>query len=277
MSERIPHALIEQIKEGNVVLFLGAGAAFDAFHPEDKKPPTGNQLSNLIAKKFLGDDYLNQDLQYVSELAISESNLFEVQKFVADIFTDFKAGEHHLLMPEFHWNTIFTTNYDRIIEDAYNRSKNKKQELAVFIKDGERVNEKMTNPDSLMLVKLHGSITDISDEKVPLILTPDQYVDHKENRKRLFNRLEDISYESPIVFIGFSFKDSDIRMNLKHLESMGDRRPRSYMVGPGVTEAEQRMWGQKKITALRMRTAMINPASLRSPIAIDTSAAMPKI
>ena len=77
---KIPKALIDQIKDGNVILFLGAGAAFDSKHPKDKKPPTGKQLANLISEKFLGKEYLDSDLQYVSELAISELDLLTVQK-----------------------------------------------------------------------------------------------------------------------------------------------------------------------------------------------------
>ncbi|WP_010520934.1 SIR2 family NAD-dependent protein deacylase [Aquimarina agarivorans] len=247
----IPKALLDQIKDGNVILFLGAGATFDAKHPRYESPPTGRQLSNLIARKFLGDKYLDMDLQFVSELAISETDLFSVQQFIADIFKEFKPGNHHLRIPLYRWHSIFTTNYDLVIEDSY-EIKERQQVLATFVKDGERIKDKMIFPNSLMYNKLHGSITDINDQKLPLILTPDQYVDHKENRSRLFKRLQEFSYDYPILFVGFSFADLDIRLTLKELNKLGDARPRSYMIGPHITDAEQRLWDLKKISSIKL-------------------------
>ncbi|MEO5991203.1 MAG: hypothetical protein ABIP68_06170, partial [Ferruginibacter sp.] len=74
----LPKHFIEQVKTKNVVLFLGAGASYGAIHPEGLKMPNGQELSDHIAAKFLGDSYKGKNLSYVSELAISESSLFEV-------------------------------------------------------------------------------------------------------------------------------------------------------------------------------------------------------
>ncbi|CAA0153493.1 SIR2 family protein [Tenacibaculum maritimum] len=251
-ESKIPKALLDKIKEGKVILFLGAGAAFDSKHPKGKKPPTGNQLANLISEKFLGPNYVDRDLQYVSELAISETDLFTVQKFVSDIFKQFKPGDHHLRIPLYKWHSIYTTNYDLLIENSYDKVRNRQQVLAIFIKNGERIQDKMSIPNSVMYNKLHGSITDITDEKLPLILTPDQYVDHRENRDRLFDRLKESSFEYPILYVGFSFADLDIRSTLKGLNKKGDARPRSYMVGPYITDEEARYWDSKKISSIRL-------------------------
>ncbi|WFO16674.1 hypothetical protein M601_002370 [Cellulophaga baltica 4] len=124
-KSKIPKPLLDQIKDGNVILFLGAGAAFDSEHPKGDYPPLGNQLADLIAEKFLGKEYLNRDLQYVSEIAISERDLFTVQKYIAEIFKEFKPGKHHLRIPLYRWHSIFTTNYDLIIEEAYGKVKEK--------------------------------------------------------------------------------------------------------------------------------------------------------
>jgi tetratricopeptide (TPR) repeat protein len=252
MNKEIPKGLVDQIKDGNVILFLGAGSAFNCEHPKGETPPSGSQLADLIALKFLGEEYIDADLQYVSELAISETDLFTVQSFIAEIFKEFQPGEHHLRIPLYKWQSIFTTNYDLIIEKSYDNVSQRQQSLATFVQNGERIKEKMSVPNALMYNKLHGSITAINDEKLPLILTPDQYVDHRENRDRLFDRLKSQSYENPILFVGFSFADLDIRQTLKELDKLGSVRPRSYMVGPAITPAEQRLWDQKKITSIPM-------------------------
>jgi len=53
----IPPNLINQIKDGHVVLFLGSGASIGANHPENKKAPTGKELSRMIADHFLGSEF----------------------------------------------------------------------------------------------------------------------------------------------------------------------------------------------------------------------------
>jgi hypothetical protein len=53
----IPKILIDQIKERQVVLFLGAGASIGAVHSQKKIPPTGKELAELIAEKFLGSEF----------------------------------------------------------------------------------------------------------------------------------------------------------------------------------------------------------------------------
>ena len=58
----IPNILIRQIQNGNVILFLGAGATKGAIHPEGKDSPSGKELSNLIAEHFLGSEYKDMPL-----------------------------------------------------------------------------------------------------------------------------------------------------------------------------------------------------------------------
>ena len=85
----IPHILLDQIRSAQIVLFLGAGASRDALHKENKQPPIGQQLGDLLADKFLGDEFRGRPLAQVAELAISESDLITVQKFISDVYRDF--------------------------------------------------------------------------------------------------------------------------------------------------------------------------------------------
>ena len=146
----IPKILVDQIKDGQVVLFLGAGASRGASHPEKKKPPTGQELSGLIAEKFLGTSYLGRPLSQVAELAISETDLFTVQNFIAEIFDLFYPADFHKLIPKFLWASIATTNFDLIVERAYNEVQDKLQGPVVFKKNGERIEEKLKSANSVI-------------------------------------------------------------------------------------------------------------------------------
>ena len=96
---------------------------FNAFHPESKKAPLGDNLAELISKKFLNGKYLGSPLSFVSDLAISESSLFEVQRYIYEIFEKYEPNESHILFSSFPWKAIFTTNYDLIVEKSYKKNK----------------------------------------------------------------------------------------------------------------------------------------------------------
>lgn len=248
----IPKPLLDQIKEGNVVLFLGAGALNGAIHRDGKDAPSGPQLAGLIANKFLEEGLSDSSLQMVSEIAISETGLYPVQKFIADIFNGFEPNDFHKKIPLYRWQSIVTTNYDLVIEKAYSNCENQKQTLVKFVRD-ERINDKLKTINDLPFIKLHGCITIINDSKLPLILTTDQYVTHKKNRTRLFERINDLARQYTFLFVGHSLEDSDIREVLLNLGNDLTARMRSYIVTPDVKPALERYWGTKKITTLSCR------------------------
>jgi len=149
------------------------------------------------------------------------------------------------------WAAIATTNFDLLIEKTYDRTRNRLQTPVIFIRDGERVEEKLRTRDSVIYFKLHGCITDINNPSVPLILTPDQYVTHMEGRSRLFEKFKSYAYEYPILFVGQSLGDNDLRQMLNELSKLEGTRPRYYILSPQMTDAEVRFWEGKRITYIK--------------------------
>lgn len=190
---------------------------------------------------------LKTPLPIVAELAISESDLGTVQEYIRTVFTDLQPARFHDLLPTFKWTAIATTNYDLVIERAYDRSRTPFQEPVPFIKNGDRVNARLRSPGSFMLLKLHGCITRTTDTAIPLILSVDQYLTHRDGRDHVFGHLKELSYEHPLVFVGHSLRDPDIRQLLHELGESG-QRPRYFIVTPSVTGPEKRFWENKRIS-----------------------------
>jgi hypothetical protein len=216
-----------------------------------KEAPKGNDLANILSKEYFGEEKTTKTLSSVAELAISETDIHTVQQFVKNYFDEFEPAEFHLKIPTFRWIAIYTTNYDLVIEKAYQRQLSKTQNIQCIYKNSDRVDEVLRTTDSICYVKLHGCITKIDDLTIPLILTPDQYVTHKRNRDRLFNRLDEHGHQYTIVFVGYSLDDLDLRQALLSLSETVEERPRFYTVTPSLSDAEVRMWEKKKITALK--------------------------
>lgn len=247
----IPDYLLSQVAEGKVVLVLGAGASLEARDSKDREPPSSQQLAQLISEKFLGGKYNQAPLAQVGEYAISESDLFTVQGFIRDIFDAFRPSDAHRMMTTFKWRGLATTNYDCLIEKAYEANRKKACQMPVpFIENGDRVDDKLRDIHVVPLLKLHGCVTRISEPNCPLILSVDQYVQYMKGRSRIFEHLKDWGYERPFVFIGHSLLDSDIRAVLSILSQLAETRPRYYLVAPEKDDIQKRFWESRKITIL---------------------------
>lgn len=247
----IPAYLAEQVRQSKAVLFLGAGASLGAKDSKGNFPPSGAKLAQILSRDFLGGKFATLPLATVAELAISESDLTTVQAHIRDVLEPFEPSAAHRLVPQFMWWGIATTNYDRLIEKAYTADRTRLQTPQPFVENGDRVEDIMREPGSVMLLKLHGCITRLSNPTCPLILTPDQYITHRTGRSRIFDHLRNWAVERTIVFIGHSLQDPDLRAILLELSEEAASRPRYFSVIPNADEIEVRFWETKKITILR--------------------------
>jgi len=248
----LPSYLINQVRQGRVVLFLGAGANKGALTPDKRELPLGNELRDRIAGKFLNGDYSSESLSWVSELASSASDLFSVQDFIADQFRDITPADYHYLIPTFRWRGIATTNYDRLIEIAYNNLRGAIQTVVPFLSNADCVDDKLRDPSSVALLKLHGCITRTHDKELPLILTLDQYASFRDGRTRIFRMFEEWGSENSIIFVGHRLQDPNLRGILLDLCQRIPSRPRYFLVRPHVTSEERDFWSgsEKRVSVL---------------------------
>lgn len=247
----IPDNLIHEIKRGQVVLFLGAGASMGSKTKSGaKKMYSADALRDELCDRFLGGKDKHLPLASVSELSISESDKVSVQQFVKELFIDFRPCEFHKKLPKYRWSTIFTTNYDRLIELSYDGYEDTCQRLVPIIRTSDRMDSMVKPPEDLAYIKLHGCISHINDEDPDLILTPDQYVTHRKKRSTLFERLKALGTSHTILFVGHSLEDSDIRTALADIQDLAESRPRYYALMLNFNERQSRLWESKRITLI---------------------------
>ncbi|MAW82533.1 MAG: hypothetical protein CMI63_20045 [Parvularcula sp.] len=198
------------------------------------------------------------------------------------MFEPLIPSDAHKEIPRFRWRAIATTNYDLLIEKAYSECSDRLQTLVSFVKDIQPIEDKKKNVDRpLVLLKLHGSLDHIHDQDVPLILSPEHYVNYLSHRKRLFGRLEDLAFESPIIFAGYNLGDLHIRRLVYELPEKN--RPRFYIVAPKSDENEVAFWNSKNIGVVNatfqdfmqqlsvdlpplLRAPVVHEETLKSPI-----------
>ena len=152
----------------------------------------------------------------------------------------------HELIVRLDFPLIFTTNYDRWLEKAFDLHGRPFVKI-VSVRDLVRVREGVTQ-----IVKYHGDF----DEPSTLILSETSVFERLEFESPLDIKLRSESLARSVLFIGYSLTDINLRLLFYRLSrlwgSFGpvDRRPRSYFFTPvynPVQEAVLAQWGIRMI------------------------------
>ncbi|MDP2738226.1 MAG: SIR2 family protein [Pseudorhodobacter sp.] len=246
----LPHILVEAIKDQRAVIIFGAGASKECKNFSGSTPPSGNQLRDHLAKKFLGIQKEDRDLATVAEMAIAngagQTMVFEE---IANLLSGFEPSDAHQILADFRWRGIATTNYDTLIEQGYAKNSARKQTCLPFVKDAEPYDDRLRNvANPVALLKLHGCINHRLDPEIPLVLSNEHYHRYSDNREHLFNRLKQWAQASPLIFVGYRLADAHLRSLIYDIDP--GRRPQWYIVSPGGDEHDRRLWATKNVEVL---------------------------
>ena len=97
-------------------------------------------------------------------------------------------------------SAVITTNYDTFLEkEVFNK------DFQVYVRQHELFSSDSYNIAEIY--KIHGSATDAES----IIITEDDYKHFKESRKLIIAKMLTLFAESPIVFLGYSMTDEDVR------------------------------------------------------------------
>lgn len=128
--------------------------------------------------------------------------------YLADFFKKQKLNRSPELMDELDKfkklknkvSAVITTNYDTFLEEHVFP-----KDFKVFVRQHELFSA--DSYDIAEIYKIHGSATDAES----IIITKNDYDNFKESRKLIIAKMLTLFAESPIIFMGYSFTDEDVR------------------------------------------------------------------
>ena len=182
----LPSDLVAAVSEGRAVLFLGAGASAGAKDKAGHDIPLARALAAKLVDKFLGKDYAGIDFRAAYDLSCSQRDIATVQRYIFDELNGFEPAPFHLLIPQFAWAGLITTNYDLIVERSYARAPHQVQKLVPNVRDGDGATSRLDHR-SVLFVKLHGCITQHNQIHPPLVASTEQLIAFREGRKGQFD------------------------------------------------------------------------------------------
>lgn len=193
--------MVGRLSPSKTVLFFGAGSSIPSGAPSVKK------IIDRVAGKF-GIDSEGYSLSEITSIAENKSTRSELISTLRSMFNNLDATGALLNLPLYNWKNIYTTNYDKLIEQAYSR---KDVPLSVYTSNFDF--QVQAYPESTKLYKLHGSIDkDISDGiQSRIIITESDYDNASEYRETLYDTLKYDLNGAALVIIGYSLTDDHIK------------------------------------------------------------------
>ncbi len=194
--------LVDAIREGQCVFFLGAGIAGIS-----SKELMKHLIGRLKEYRLLGRNIwgLSGIAQYFEIMLGRDRLRNEIRDYVE---RNAVPSEIHKLVARLPVKTIFTTNYDRILEDQFDEI-NREYSPVVTGEDLQKWDKKRA-----AIVKLHGSF-----ERYPprLVITDDDYISFIMEPNLLKDHFKRVLSKSTTVFIGYSLSDYNIKLLLKEV------------------------------------------------------------
>ena len=237
--------LAERIQQGNVVLFLGAGASIAA------GGPSGDELATYVKGRFPKSDQTLSDFFGVCQdvLDTPPYDRTQLEEAVWEQLRDLQPTDAHKAITQFPWAAIFTTNFDDLVELSYRTSQATRRCQAI---SSETFQVNVGDKSRVYLFKLMGSM-DVSDgESGQMVLSRGDFNRALIRRRKYFEYLADFVKNGTIIFIGYSFRDRIVLDVMEELIEINgqDRIPWSYAFFESVERDE-------KMTALFSRHRII--------------------
>lgn len=213
--------------------------------------PLGSDLRDMLCNKFLKGECKERSLEEVANYVVNDFGRANLEIFIRDCVKDFKPGPGHLLLPSFRWAAVYSTNYDRLIERAYD-SKDRRQTLVPFAYDHAAMDREIKAAvDPLPLYKLHGCIDRLHDKSAPLVLTTDTFVVPMQGRSKMFGRFTDAITEHPVVYVGTNLTDHHIKVIRANTDYLSSERPMHYFISPGLNQYDSALFAHERTTPIK--------------------------
>lgn len=202
---------VKEIQNNSAALFLGAGFSKSAGFVDWK------ELIRGIAEELGLEVDKEHDLVALAQYCYNKKgNRSIINDTIFNEFNKEKSfGENHRIIARLPISTIWTTNYDSLIEDALNEAKRvvdvKKRDSHLAITKSHR---------DAIVYKMHGD-KDNPDEAV---LIKDDYEKYYRAHSHFITALSGDLISKTFLFIGFSFTDPNIDYILSRVRIEYDQK-----------------------------------------------------
>ena len=217
------YPIFEKIRDNNAILFLGAGASVG-----EKKYLSKEIIQHYEEKigKRIGEENITKWIDILS--ANPDFSRSDFDHFVNSLLKKLSITDAHKIMCCVPWREIITTNYDLLVERAYDETSNDSSNIydLKVVRNIEQYNYLESNTE-IKYIKLNGCISDKG--LYPLAFSSEDFNSLKPFYKAVLNDLKNVSPKIAFISIGYSYSDDFGKELLAKFDSY-NYRDRKWMI-----------------------------------------------
>ena len=209
--EKFLNIVAEVILQGNMSLFLGAGSSMQY------GAPSWNNLINSVYKGLKNSSNIDK-AQYAELNGIDIKT--EISKKTSFIKVDPKKEDTYLnYLLNFDYKSIWTTNYDAIIEKVLEQ---KFKNFKPIYKYSHF--QKLSYPGGCFLFKINGSYNDSKT----IVVTKEDFINYRKSHEAYLILLKRELLCHSFLFLGCSFEDDILRICIKDILNCIENSTENY-------------------------------------------------
>ncbi|MFG0262507.1 MAG: SIR2 family protein [Novipirellula sp. JB048] len=205
----------EALRNGNAALFVGAGASRSAGYVDWKGLLSG------IADELGLDIKRESDLVTIAQFHLNDrKGRDKLNQILVDEFQEsHDPTETHKIIASLPVHTIWTTNYDDLLERAYEAAGKR----ADVKRHAEDINFTRGRSD-VTIYKMHGDKTRVADA----VLAKDDYETYHPKRELYSIALRGDLTQKTFLFVGISFTDPNLAYILNRVRQLVEMNGRKH-------------------------------------------------
>lgn len=214
MADENKTFLVDNIRAGNVCLFLGAGASVGAEARGDNAVLTGDGLKAAIASKYNLGDVSRRSLRQVYGAAVQGFGVVNINNYLVDLLKGCTATWQQII-PSLLWKRIYTTNIDDVIISAFIKSRQSMQ-APIWKNYKMPFNRDIDQVDGTQVVFLHGNVR---YPKSGFVFDYFEYSKAIQSNLPWHTAFSTDFFSGPFLFVGTQLDEPDLVTYLRYREN----------------------------------------------------------
>jgi len=291
-------AVVRDLNEGRVVPLLGAGVNLSDREPDGawnrgQNLPSGGELANYLAERFYyprgaGEVELLRVSQYVAVNDGTGPLYDELRKLFHADYEPTPVHDFFASLPKrlaarrkrekdaddtADFPLIVTTNYDDLLERAFERPPGEPFDVVWYIAEGESRGKFWHRPyggeprqidrpedydeidlgQQTVILKIHGAVDRLARERDSYVITEDHYIDYltkTELRHLVPVELVAKLMTSRFLFLGYSMQDWNLRVILHRIWGRSPLTYPSWAIQLNPSKIDQKLWEKRDVEVL---------------------------
>lgn len=240
----VPRPLLDSIVRGEVIPFIGSGFSKNCEGPDGFEMPNWKELGEAVAKELpdCGNDVSPLEVLSMYEDQYKRVPLVELMRRTCRI-SEIAPGEAHRLLCGCFSETVCTTNFDFLIENAFLGER-----LAPLVVTAES-SLAISNTKGATIVKIHGDFNDPDR----MVVTERDYDLFVNRNPLLCTYVSNLFITRTMLLLGYSFEDCDMRQLLQIVQNRLGRMSRPiYSVQVGARADEVARFRRRGVEVINL-------------------------